>query len=46
MLETLALRTLIFCLPICSHSSFSFSFFFFFIVLQFSVCGRRREEGG
>ncbi len=29
MLETLALRTLIFCLPICSHSSFSFWVFSF-----------------
>jgi hypothetical protein len=39
VLETLALGTLICCLPICSH--LSFYFFFFFIVLQFSDLSSR-----
>ncbi len=39
--ETLALGTLIFCLPICSHSSFSFWVSFFFAVLQFSDLSSR-----
>jgi hypothetical protein len=35
------LGTLICCLPIRSHLSFSFSFFFFFTVLQFSDLSSR-----
>jgi hypothetical protein len=36
------LGTLVFCLPICSHLSFSFSFFFFFTdVLRFSDLSSR-----